>query len=200
MSKAAKKLSKLAKIWSKTEARTGGIVPVGTYAVEIKAVKIEDGKNGSPKLHWTFEVADGDYEGKKIPKWDNLETDNNLAFVKGAMQALGLEIPDDIEDLEEALQEAVGLSCEVRVVEKDEYINVYIQRLLDGDDDEEEEDEDEAESDEAEEDDEDDEEEADEDEEDDEDEDEDEDEEEEEEEEAPKKAAKGKGKGKKSKK
>jgi hypothetical protein len=125
-------LASLLKQWDRVEARTGGIVPDDTYEAKIvKAEYIE--KNEKPKYHFEFKVLDGKYEGKSIHKWENLSTPMNLEFLKGDLQTLGVEIPEDMDDedsLNELLGEVVDSEVEVRVRTSGEFTNVYINQVL----------------------------------------------------------------------
>lgn len=141
------------------------------------------------QVRWPIEGIAGKVKGKEWLKFDGLENETNLSFVKASLLRLGIKTPSKFENLQKALDQVDGLTVEifVKVTEKDDnvYTNTYFNRVIQVDsdedeDEEEDEDVDEEEEDEDEEVEEDDEAEEDEEEEDDEDsEEEDEDEEEE---------------------
>ncbi len=192
-------LNKLKKTWKKAETREGfPVVPDSVYDCRIDTATVGKAK-GSKRLQIVYglTIANGDQAGRKLGKYDGLETEENLEWAKGTLASLDADVPDDISELPDILESLQGTGVEVTVKTKDEFQNVYFNGPIDleDDDDEEEdevEDEDEEEEDEEEEDDDEDE-----------DEDDDDDDEEEEEEEKPKrrrkkpakKAAKKKKKG-----
>lgn len=146
MSKDAKRAAELLKLWSKAEARVGGMVPDGTYEAEIVKVEVSI-KNEAIKVHWELKITDGQYDGKPVHRWDTIKTEENLGYFKGALKTLDIDAPEELADLDELrdlLQAAVGLAVEIRVVTKNEFTNTYYQQLLDAteaDDDESEKDE-----------------------------------------------------------
>ncbi len=176
------RLKKMQKGWSGATPRRGGFpVPDDTYDCKIKSATLEEAKSSDRlQINWEFVVLDGDYEGKVFHKYDGLDRPESLDFVQGAFETLELDIPDDVEDIGEPLEAAVGLECEVTVKTVDEFTNVYINDLLEAPDEDEEEEDDEEEGEDEEEDAEDEDEEEDEDEDEAEEDDEEEDEEDEE--------------------
>lgn len=160
--KADAELARLQKLWKKAEVRKGAtVLPDGEYEAKVVEVTVAANKNGKLAVHWTLEVVDGDCKGSKLHKWDNLSTEDNLSFLKGTLEVAGVDMPDDIIDLPEAVQDAIGKIILVRATTKNDYQNVYFNEALgdaeDEEADEEDEDEDEDEEDEDEEEDEDDE-------------------------------------------
>lgn len=165
------------KLWKKAKPRkVGAPVPDDLYSARIESAVMEESKaSGRAQVHWCLEIVDGDYQGRKLHTFSGLESEDNLAFLKGDIETLELAIPDSIDDIGEALEESVGLLLEINVRTRDEFTNVDFIELLEDDGEE-------AEEEEEEEDDEDEEEEDDEDEDEDEEEDDEEEEEDEDEE------------------
>jgi hypothetical protein len=142
----ASKLKGLQKAWKNSEPQRGGVgVPDGMYPCRIDEAVLQEAKSsGRLQIKWGMSVIDGDHENKKIYKYDGLDNEQALGFIMGTFETLELEIPDNIEEIGEALEAAVGLECMVQVKTKDEFTNIYFNDLLDSDgseDEEEEEDE-----------------------------------------------------------
>lgn len=197
----AKSLKKLSKTWSKAEARTGGSqVKDGEYTAELVSMTIGTSKNGRLQVAEKYKITSGGkMKGKEITTYQGIESEQNIAYFKGHCEVLGVEIPDDMEDLPDALESFVDDNAEefsIRVKTNDGgYQNVTVVGTADGESSEESEEEEENEEEENEE------EENEEEEEENEEEEEEENEEEEEEEEKPKKKkAKKEKKGKDKKK
>lgn len=197
----AKSLKKLSKTWSKAEARTGGSqVKDGEYTAELVSMTIGTSKNGRLQVAEKYKITSGGkMKGKEITTYRGIESEQNIAYFKGHCEVLGVEIPDDMEDLPDALESFVDDNAEefsIRVKTNDGgYQNVTVVGTADGESSEESEEEEENEEEENEE------EENEEEEEENEEEEEEENEEEEEEEEKPKKKkAKKEKKGKDKKK
>jgi len=137
-----KKLKGMQKSWKESEPARGGFgVPDGTYNVRIdEATLCEAKQSGRLQIKWVLVVIDGDYANKKICKFDGMDDPKSLPYVQGSLEALELEIPDDITEIGTVLEEAVGKEVEIQVRTKDEFTNIYFNGLLEaGDSDEEEE-------------------------------------------------------------
>ncbi len=173
----AKTLSSMQKGWKKAKPRhIGAPVPDDSYPARIESAVIEESKSsGRLQVHWALDIADGDYAGRKVHKFSGMESEDNLSFLQGDIEILELAIPEDIGDLGETLEEALGILLEINVRTRDEFTNIdFIELLEDEEESDEDEDEDEEDEDEEEDDEDEDEEDEDEDEEDEEEEDEDE--------------------------
>lgn len=104
----SKSLKKLSKSWSKTEARTGGSqVKDGEYTAELVSMTVGTSKNGRLQVAEKFKIASGKLKGKEITTYHGLENENNIAFFKGHCEVIGVDLPDDMEDLPDALESFV---------------------------------------------------------------------------------------------
>lgn len=109
----AKSLKKLSKSWSKTEARTGGSqVKDGEYTAELVSMTVGTSKNGRLQVAEKFKIASGKLKGKEITTYHGLENENNIAFFKGHCEVIGVDLPDDMEDLPDALESFVDDNAE----------------------------------------------------------------------------------------
>jgi len=162
MASIKQKLKKMKKSWSETEANEGGFSPIpdGQHIVRLDKVFMDLDKNEELQIVFDMTLMTGETSGKTNKKWSRMATEENIAWAKGDLVKLDLELPDDLTDLPELLDslEGVFVSCTFKT--KDEFQNIYFNEVVDEDDvDLEEEEDEEEESDEEEEDSEDDEEE-----------------------------------------
>lgn len=204
----AKELKKMSKLWAKTEAKQAAgfaKLPDAEYVCRLVEMTVGRSKKGRLQVASKFKVVKPkDAKGKETMTFHGIENENNIAYFKGYAEVLGLELPDDVEDLTDAVasfMEEFDDNVTVRLKTKGDYQNLSIVAVgdtkIDKDEDEEEDNTDEEENeDEGDEDEEssEDEEEDSEDESEDEDEESDDEDEDEEEDEKPKKKAKTKKK------
>lgn len=147
----AKSLKKLSKTWSKAEARTGGSqVKDGEYTAELVSMTVGTSKNGRLQVAEKYKITSGGkMKGKEITTYQGIESEQNIAYFKGHCEVLGVEIPDDMEDLPDALESFVDDNAEefsIRVKTNDGgYQNVTVVGTADGESSEEEESEEEEE-------------------------------------------------------
>jgi hypothetical protein len=178
------KLKQAKKLWKK--ARKEAEVPFGSqyedgrYKAKLIKAEIGTSQNDRLQITWTWKFTAGENKGEQVLDFDGLETEDNLIWLGRKLVRLGAELPDDLDDLQELLNDIVSGKPEamIQLITKGDFQNLRIQRLVDEEADEEEEDDvDEEEEDEEDEEDEDDDEEDEEEEEESDDDDEDEDEE-----------------------
>ena len=125
------KLSSLSKMWKKVQPIQPSFsnVPEGEYVAELKEMKLEESKKGRVQVTSTYEIADGEYEGKTVKRFDGLDTETNLGYFKGYCEIIGYDIPEDIELLQEGMDEFVANNPDlfnITIKIKDQYSNVYV--------------------------------------------------------------------------
>ena len=133
----AKALSKLAKQWSKTEVRKGATpIEDDQYTAKISSAAVTLSKAGNLMAQYELLIQDGDYDGRKIRKFDMLQrgtaedTIEALGWFKGSLEAIGIDCPDDTDEVADVLKEAVGKVVSISVVTKGESQNVYFNDLV----------------------------------------------------------------------
>lgn len=137
------KLKARGKAWRKAEAKEGrSPVEDGTYLARIKSATLNESKtSGREQVTIEFEVLDGGMEGRHIWNHMGLDTDEGFEWFKGLLNTLEVEIPGDISELPDTLEELKGIGCEITVKTKNEFQNVYVNELAeiteDGDEEEE---------------------------------------------------------------
>lgn len=126
------KLSSLSKMWKTTQAVQPSFsnVPEGDYVGDLKEMKLEESKkNARLQVVTTIEIADGDYVGKTVKRFDGLDKEQSIGYFKGLCEVIGFDIPEDIELLQEALDEFIANNTDlfnITIKMNDKYSNVYI--------------------------------------------------------------------------
>lgn len=115
MGDVSKDLKKMSKVWTKTEAKQGGggnRLPDGEYKLKLVSMEVTKSKKGRLQVATKFKVRKPkDLKGKETMTFHGLENENNVAYFKGFCEVFGIELPDDMEELPEALEAFVN-ECE----------------------------------------------------------------------------------------
>lgn len=133
----ASKLSQLAKTWKKVAPQTASFsqVPDNEYVASIKEMKLEESKKkGRLQVVTSFEIADGDYTGQTVKRFDGIEDETGMGYFKGLCEIIGMDIPDELELLQDAMNEFVA-NCNdlfnINVKSNNGYSNVYVNGVSD---------------------------------------------------------------------
>ena len=96
----------------------------GEYKGKIVAAELAESKSGRNQVVWTLKVTAGPSKGQTVKRFSGLATEENMAWLAGDLQTLGIEFDaDDVESLVAALGEAIDLDIIFKVRHKDEYTN-----------------------------------------------------------------------------
>ena len=136
MGKFSKRLKEMNERYETAKESTQG-VPEGKYTLQIQSCEIKE--SGSEKLYVLIEylVMDGDYEGEVIRSTQFFENDVGLRILCQWIEQLGFELPDDIADLEDIIEQIADAAPMINATVKpnDDYApNVYIDELLEEED------------------------------------------------------------------
>lgn len=102
------------------------LAPEGEHLVKVVSVEEREGQN-APYFAWEYEIVGGKHEGAKL--WNNTSlAPQALWNLRGTLEALGIEIPDDDMDLD--LDDVVGKTCIV-TVEHEKYEGKTQARVVD---------------------------------------------------------------------
>jgi hypothetical protein len=123
--------------WKEAEAVeiTGrAAVPDGNYKCFLKNARVEFSKSSDRlQVAWEMEVVEGKQEGKSVMKFDGLDNDVSMGWMKGTMKVLGMEVPKSITKLpgvfEEFFEGNKDIPINITVRTKDNFTNVYINGL-----------------------------------------------------------------------
>jgi hypothetical protein len=131
-----KKLAGLQSSWKKSTPQKGGIVvPDGDYVVRFDSAVLETAKSsGRLQINFTMVILTEEYAGKKIHKYTGMDDAQSLPYLQGDLETLEIEIPENINDIGDALEQVGGLVAQVTQQTRDDFINLYIQELLNPDD------------------------------------------------------------------
>ena len=127
------RMAKAKKLYAKTEAMQGSEpLPPGTgYTGIIGEPVIAVSKNDNLGVTFPLTVTGpAEFEGRHHHKWCNLETENGIGFFTGDLEKIDVEVPDDIADIGDALDEAEGVEIRFDVVQNDEFTNTYFRERV----------------------------------------------------------------------
>jgi len=114
--------------YEQAEAADFDEVPDGKYQVRIESVRMAESQKGDPMIKWDLIVISGQFEGRHIFK-NSVITQASLPFVKGDLKTLGLQLPK-FSELPNHLEELLDKRLQVTKKTKDEFTNVYFNKLL----------------------------------------------------------------------
>lgn len=131
-----KKLAGLQSSWKKSTPQKGGIVvPDGDYVVRFESAVLETAKSsGRLQINFTMVILTEEYAGKKIHKYTGMDDAQSLPYFQGDLETLEIEIPENIYDIGDALEQVGGLVAQVTQQTREDFVNLYIQELLNPDD------------------------------------------------------------------
>jgi hypothetical protein len=105
-------------------------VPDGDYVGDLKEMKVEESrKSGRLQVVSTYMIVDGDNEGSTVKRFDGIDEEISMGYFKGYCEVIGLELPDDLEVLQEICNVFVSGNEDLfnlTVKTKDKYANVYV--------------------------------------------------------------------------
>ena len=93
-----KKLSALTAMWKTVTPIAGGYVnvPDGDYIGDLKEMLMEDAKaSGRLQVASTFEIVDGEQEGKTVKSFDGLDNETSAGHFRHKCEVIGLDLPED---------------------------------------------------------------------------------------------------------
>ena len=114
--------------YEQAEAPDFDEVPDGKYQVRIESVRMAESQKHDPMIKWDLIVISGQFEGRHIFK-NSVITQASLPFVKGDLKTLGLQLPK-FSELPNHLEELLDKRLQVTKKTKDEFTNVYFNKLL----------------------------------------------------------------------
>ena len=133
-----KKLQKAQNNWQGARERakeTSGFteVPDGRYLAHLTNAQIgESRSSGRLQIQWTWTISDGEFEKDTKLDFDGLETEDNLVFLGRKLARFGYELPEDITEISDILDELIDKQplARIRLKTKGEFQNVYVDKLM----------------------------------------------------------------------
>ncbi|CAM2066744.1 DUF669 domain-containing protein [Sulfidibacter corallicola] len=107
-------------------------VPDGKYQVNVDKIELTRSKSGNPMLKWTLRII-GPTQRKRLLWKNSVITEASIKWLKRDLIIAGLVLAK-LSDLEHRLHELLDIQLEVKKVTKNDYENIYLQRLIEIDD------------------------------------------------------------------
>lgn len=117
-------LSSLDSQWQETKSDVRVKPPVGAFTAVIKHGKVFESKSGRPCM-----VLNMDADGVVIDKLYVLDSPHQMKFLKDDLARFGIVLPQ-LSKIEDVIPSLIGRRVKGAVVEKGEYLNVYINDVL----------------------------------------------------------------------
>lgn len=106
--------------------------PVGTFQAIIKEAEL--GRSSSSdrlQIHYSLEIANGEFKGVELHKYDGLETSQQASITQQQLNRLGVNTKNlSLNQLPAALLDLVDKTVQIRTKKNGEYYNIYFQRLM----------------------------------------------------------------------
>lgn len=121
-------------MWGSAKQASTTELPDGTYQFQITGARFHMSNAGKPQFKTKLKVTGGaeDYIGKELEVNDNLETPENMGWFKRKLTRLGIAVPEDIDDIIDGTlaEQMTGKVFEGQAKTKNDFLNVYVNRLL----------------------------------------------------------------------
>lgn len=141
MGKYTKRLRQARETWKEAAESTGfAELDDGLYMAKLVDCEIDETPDGDLRAVFTFEITDGEDAGTQVKSFFNLEKEVPARILQQQLAKLGVDVPDDPEELEEIFEElagespAVRLKLKTRKTNQGEFQDRRIERKLDADD------------------------------------------------------------------
>jgi hypothetical protein len=124
-------------MWKKVTPITSSFanLPDGEYIGDLKELKLAESKKGRTQVEVMWEVADGELAGKTQKQFYGLSDDKGtpdergMGYFKNFCEVIGLDLPDELELWQEAMDEFVENSTglfEIAAKANGDYTNVFV--------------------------------------------------------------------------
>lgn len=128
-----KEKAALQEMWGKSET-AGTDIPDGTYQFIILSARFHMSDKGKPQFKTKVRVKGGaeEYVGKELEINDNLETPENMGWFKKKLARLNISTPEDFDEIVDGTlaEQMVGKVFEGQAKTKNDFLNIYVNRLL----------------------------------------------------------------------
>lgn len=131
-------LKGLKSAWEDAEPITANTIKDGDYVAKIESMEVNISKNKRPQVVTKFVIADGKFKGKDKLRFDGIDNDTSMSFFKGFAETLGIDLPEDITELPEILEDFVNsfdALVNISLKTKGDYQNVFVKGLSEYDQD-----------------------------------------------------------------
>lgn len=134
-----KRLGKMQGNWESSKSLGGTEFEDGIYKLQLEDAELVESQSSSKlMIKWAWVCLEGDMAGENIRDYSQLESESDWArkFAMQRIEKLGREVPDQMSDLEEVVEEIADANPIIMAkikTNKDGFTNIGITRLLDGD-------------------------------------------------------------------
>ena len=92
----------------------------------------ESKSSGRLQIQWTWTIVDGEHEGDTKLDFDGLETEDNLVFLGRKLARFSYELPEDITEIADILDELIEKRplSRIRLKTRGEFQNVYVDKIM----------------------------------------------------------------------
>jgi hypothetical protein len=133
MAVSAKDLAALQNMWKGAKPQSDCSIPDGMYEFLIVDAQFKITASGIPQITTLLEVVGGNetFLHEKVKQFDNLQSPENMGWFKKKLARLGITIPEDVEEVTTRIpNEMKGKKLAGQLKSKDEFVNIYVNRLL----------------------------------------------------------------------
>lgn len=134
------RLANMQETWNETETPEGGggLPPDGDYQAKVERYDlVESEYSQNIQLLTELKIVSGEYSGRTVKTWHDLEDPEKLEWAKGHLRSLGLD-PDQVDlgqilaHVEPTLDKVVDIRIKSKPKKNGEgvYTNVYVNRVL----------------------------------------------------------------------
>lgn len=139
VSKWSKKLAGMKSAWKASEdtyKETFGAadIPEDTYVAQLQEAMLDEDKKQNVVIRREHIITEGAHKGVVVRDRMNLSNDMGQVFVRRWLQMLGVDIPEDISELETLVSEIKKAApvCKVRIRHSGDFTNVDVISVEDG--------------------------------------------------------------------
>ncbi|MFD1423403.1 DUF669 domain-containing protein [Laceyella tengchongensis] len=115
-------------------SRSSEPVPDGTYKARVDRVELVTSKNsGKPLMVWELAILDDPYHGERVTKFNGLDTQDKIAWLKQDLFKAGLELenlPDLEQELIHLLDRVLEIHLKTKTTQRGKIQNIYINKRL----------------------------------------------------------------------
>jgi len=125
----AKELKKLKDEWDEPSKTGKAKLEDGEYTAKLTSMELTTSSSNKLMCVSEFEIIEPeDFEGQTIKRFDMMSKES-LPYFKGYAEKLGMEWPDDPEDLESTIEDFMGdfdEVCNITVKTKNDFTNIFL--------------------------------------------------------------------------
>ena len=128
-------LAALEGVWKDTAPKSRSNVPDDDYVTKLTKMEIGKSKQGRVQVVSVWTVADGNYSGKELYRFDGLDKEDSIGFFKAMCETIGLEYPESLTQLPNAIKAFMDsftgmVNVSMKTSKDGQYQNLYVKGLV----------------------------------------------------------------------